>query len=1058
MKASDIIWGGNHKALVTLREPILDLKVGDEVKIEYDYMCNIYMLMFEGKKTGINPINKASEDQLDLIRNGRSSLNSILSIDEDGCIIRLRIFEEIVELGALATLRIAITDDVVGQLENTEQGNSLEVMKEQFVYTEPKTGKQMVFVKGYGKKKDTFSLLSKRHRLNVSKNKDSYIAESYKRYDSGYADFDAVFLLKGNIEFVDSTRDAKISAEFSKNMGKINSRGKYFDIWDAYLNLEKISLLQHAKDTGSVKYKSFSCVPISDGYKYTFVFEDGECPDFSKDEILDAHIEDIISSDKTSSDSILAVKTTKVGSFVRVQGNECVILDADSLSANNHIPASGFLFTSLAGDTIRMRRCEIAKDKITDNRTGIDRLYNIIADGTVIHNSFGENKPITNKLKSLPEFKNKEFNEEQKQAIDNAINTPDISLILGPPGTGKTFVIKAIVARFEELYKKDNPNETPDILISSFQHEAVDNVALGMENNGLPPNRTGGKKGENSNVSFFISDWKKKKTLELSERLDKTEVIKDESLESLRGQIFAWSQKGKDLTEGLSMLKKQITQNVVKLSNDVINDAQKLLMSAENNGKSSALKDILDEETKERNQILLSQRTDNGAFSDDGIKQAKRLKTAIEDEGLFDDADSVSIQEVIKTEGKDPEIFKKYAETVNFLKEKYLIEDMSNIQKKIDISHELELLLKKIDAELKNRKITSKKDAMTAETVILKQYLDLIQDDNEIKKIVDKYSSINAATCQQSMNIRKGVGEKKYDLVIIDEAARANPLDLMIPMSMGKKVILVGDHKQLPHMLSPEVVKEYRKNGNVEQMDILKESLFERLFNSFEKAGIKKRTTRLSKQYRMNPVISDFASKCFYKDTENDVGLDSSGVNVLDKQANLDMYNNKPLVFLDMPQDKFGAEQPGVSKCRQCEAEFILKEVVKVLNKNKAKSIGIITFYRKQSDVLNHATSNYLTDEQKTRVEIGTVDAFQGKEFDIVFLSCVRANNYSEDDLHKKIGHSNDKNRLCVSFTRARQMLVVVGDGQTLSVIPEIKQLVKICKEGEVGYYELVKE
>lgn len=72
----------------------------------------------------------------------------------------------------------------------------------------------------------------------------------------------------------------------------------------------------------------------------------------------------------------------------------------------------------------------------------------------------------------------------------------------------------------------------------------------------------------------------------------------------------------------------------------------------------------------------------------------------------------------------------------------------------------------------------------------------------------------------------------------------------------------------------------------------------------------------------------------------------------------------------------------------------------------------------------------------------------------------MRSNNYpcaTENDLHRKIGHSNDKNRLCVSFTRARQMLVTVGDGETMSVIPEMKKLIEICKKGDKGYYESVK-
>ena len=1057
MKTSDIIWGGDHKAIVTLRTPVEGMKEGDEVQIEFNYLDNVYELSFEGKKTVITPSNKSSEDQLDLLRNGRSSMNTILSMDEDGCFLQLRIFEEIVSLGQLSTLRIAITDDVIDKLTDKEQQNPLETLKEKFIYTDPKTKKTMIFVKGYNKKNADFSILSRRNRLNVSKESDSYISNGYARYDSSYADFDAVYLISGNIEFVDSTRDAKISVELNKNMEKIHSSGKYFEIWDAYLNLEKISMLQHAKDTGVVKYKSVRSQATSDGYKYTFTLEEGEYANFLKDEILDSHAENIINSEKITPENITSCRTTKVGAFFKVIGNECIVIDSDALSINNFIPAEGYLFTSLSGDKIRMQRCEIAKEKINNNRAEIDHLQEIIEDGTLFHNQIGENVPITNKLKASPQFKNKTFNQEQIQAIDNAINTPDISLVLGPPGTGKTTVIKGIVTRFEELFKKNNPNEKLDILISSFQHEAVDNAVIGMENDGLPANRTGGKKREGSNISFYVDDWKKKKTKELSEQLDKHQVEKDDSIESLRGQIFAWAKKGCDLTEGLSILKNQISENIVSLSADVLNASRTLIAQVENGVKTEAIKSILNEEEQQRNVILLSQRLDNEAFKDDGLRHAKKLKIAIEDEGIFDNADVEPIKAVISSEGEDAEIFKKYVETVNFLKEHYLKEDVKEQEDKVDIPHQLEILLKRIDGELRNKKIENLNDPKAAETLILRQYLDLIQDDAEIKKIINRYSSINAATCQQAMDIRKGSKDKKYDLVIIDEAARANPLDLMIPMSMGKKVILVGDHKQLPHMLSPEVVKEYRKEGNTEQMQVLEESLFERLFNTLEASGAKKRTTRLTKQYRMNPVISNFASKCFYEEKNTDVGLDSSEVKIDEKQANLGMYKDKPLVFLDLPQAIFDAEKSGVSKSRPAEAKVIMDEVVKILKKDPNKSIGIITFYRKQVDVINEYKIN-LTDEQKTRVEIGTVDAFQGKEFDVVFLSCVRANNYSEDDLHKKIGHSSDKNRLCVSYTRARQLLVTVGDKETMSFIPEMKELIEICEKGDVGHYELIKE
>ena len=82
----------------------------------------------------------------------------------------------------------------------------------------------------------------------------------------------------------------------------------------------------------------------------------------------------------------------------------------------------------------------------------------------------------------------------------------------------------------------------------------------------------------------------------------------------------------------------------------------------------------------------------------------EQLKKKLSAEGLFDEADVEPIKAVISSEGENAEIFKKYVETVNFLKEHYLKEDVNTQEEKVDIPHQLELLLKRIDGELKNKK------------------------------------------------------------------------------------------------------------------------------------------------------------------------------------------------------------------------------------------------------------------------------------------------------------------------------------------------------------------
>ena len=307
--------------------------------------------------------------------------------------------------------------------------------------------------------------------------------------------------------------------------------------------------------------------------------------------------------------------------------------------------------------------------------------------------------------------------------------------------------------------------------------------------------------------------------------------------------------------------------------------------------------------------------------------------------------------------------------------------------------------------------------------------------------------------------------------VIIDEAARSNPLDLLIPMSLGRKIILVGDHKQLPHMVEPEIVNAVVEKTNKEDAkQVLEESLFMRLFNKVSAADEKARldvnnpmlvtrTCVLNEQFRMHSAICDLIN-VFYQEEHLRPACEVGKVDEFNKKKehNLSLYNNKPLCWLDVPiNDCYPMETGGISKSRPCEVEIIKQELNKILSLNSEFTIGIITFYSKQAALIKNMIENEFPSEMH-RVSVGTVDAFQGKEFDIVFLSAVRANN--EQEMKRRVGFLNNNNRLCVAFSRAKRLLIAVGDSQTVAqngdeaIIEPLKELLDRCKQGEVGYYE----
>ena len=93
-----------------------------------------------------------------------------------------------------------------------------------------------------------------------------------------------------------------------------------------------------------------------------------------------------------------------------------------------------------------------------------------------------------------------------------------------------------------------------------------------------------------------------------------------------------------------------------------------------------------------------------------------------------------------------------------------------------------------------------------------------------------------------------------------------------------------------------------------------------------------------------------------------------------------------------------------------------------------------------------------MNDEEKYNIEVGTVDAFQGKEFDYVLLSCVRSNRPKDGSI-PAVGFLEKPNRLCVAFSRSIRQLAVYGDAETLLQIPCFLKLYEICAIEGGGCY-----
>lgn len=260
---------------------------------------------------------------------------------------------------------------------------------------------------------------------------------------------------------------------------------------------------------------------------------------------------------------------------------------------------------------------------------------------------------------------------------------------------------------------------------------------------------------------------------------------------------------------------------------------------------------------------------------------------------------------------------------------------------------------------------------------------------------------------------------RNFDWVIIDEAGRSTASETFVPMSKGKKIILVGDHRQLPPIINRELQERALSEQEIHKK-LLETSLFEYFY---EKLPQNNKIT-LSNQYRMHPDIGDLVSGLFY-----DSQVSSKLVNIQEKKHSLKLFD-KSIYWIstnDVLDKQSEEKQIGKSRNNTYEANVIKGILFKIQNdcefNNLDKEVGVISAYSSQISILESAIAP--NDKQlwkNLHIIVHTVDAFQGGECDIIIYDLVRSNS------QKQLGFTADDRRLNVALSRARQLLIIVGN------------------------------
>lgn len=944
-----------------------------------------------------------------------------------------------------------------------------------------------------------FSIYGERVRIpverrNVDKSKDIYFATKAVFKDNQKSE-GSLRLARGAVLFSDYTKTGRIRALAAGAMSQLTKEtGSYLKQWDEYGAIEGEMLLARAKAVGRIDYHGTE--QTTKGVKF-FVssipdqLTEGDEIEITSEQPLYLKNPDLTweAYSKALEEEFATKKDQKKNDAEMPASVYAPILKISKTSIELDLPSipSGqmFLILSINGDKIQIERRMRARSAILEGRCANPLLGLLIEEGGTLPDI----QRVT-KLKPLTSFvREKIFKHDptpkQIEAIDVALNTPDIALVQGPPGTGKTTVVTAILERLNEEYDKTK-SIRGQILVSGFQHDAVENIVARLSVNALPAVKFGRRSGDSEFTEDAVTEKINKWCSNVAENIrNKNPQIAQTEDQVRLAELFVAYSLCPSKNNTVSLMKRILDLPRDVISEDITSEAEEIINSLQTELKSNDPSTL---------RLVRALRVSEAAFVDDGAARAVDLLDKIEDGPANPDL-SVLERAARWRSGKPLSFLPELRELKEALLYKYLPSpDFRTEKPREDVLRLVATVSQLLEKKLNS---TNKRDAILAE------FLHELEDNPDgVREAIEDYNFVYAATTQQAVgkdiirsknkNVRYDQRTEmvKYDTVIIDEAARTSPRDLLIPMSQAeKRIILVGDHRQLPHLIDEEVARALEgddSSGPPVDVDFVKKSMFEYLFNRLKKLEEKddiKRTVTLDAQYRTHPLLGDFASNNFYQKYNEGY---RSPLSESHFEQRLQGIENKAAIWIDVPNSQ-GKEAvlPSRSRQRVSEAKVIAEHVNKWIGSEEGSglSFGVISFYKAQVFAVYEALQKFGITERaqdgtwqicqeyrflengKERLRIGTVDAFQGMEFDIVFLSMVRSQDLNalpphirnEEDYKKKqqklFGHLMSENRLCVSMSRQKKVLAIVGDGVlansqiAVDAVPALKNFYDLCYE-----------
>ena len=305
---------------------------------------------------------------------------------------------------------------------------------------------------------------------------------------------------------------------------------------------------------------------------------------------------------------------------------------------------------------------------------------------------------------------------------------------------------------------------------------------------------------------------------------------------------------------------------------------------------------------------------------------------------------------------------------------------------------------------------------------VIRQWTGVVGLADDFKFLIGNSAQVVAATCLFSGKLfrRDQIGGTQgisFDWAIVDEAGRATVPEILVPIVRSERAVLVGDERQLPPMVY-ELLSDKADDSLDDQS--LETSLFQTLIEQMEES-VQSHVSILRTQYRMHPAIGRLVSSVFYDGKLENGVLPKASHRAFD-------WMPAPVTWVSTSSLPSRSEtRSGESYVNSVESGLIFQLLERIEDRcrerRRRSSVGIIAGYAAQVEHLTtHIDPSDRVRWRNLDVEVATIDAFQGRECDVVVYSTVRSN------ANRRIGFLKDYRRINVALSRARELLVIVGD------------------------------